>query len=120
MRLIDGRAESFLRRYLPSIARQERARILDLGIVGTHVHVLIRTHPTTVLPRLLQRFKGGSAAIANKEGHVDHGRKLRWAKGYNIETVSRNALAAVRHYVRLQAERHPTEQISARSDEGTL
>ncbi len=109
--LIDAKAATFLVRYLPSIARQERARIIELGIVSTHVHVLVRNHPTTAVPRLIQRFKGGSATIANKEGHVDHGRGLRWAKGYNIQTVCPKALVAVADYVRNQPERHPEQRI---------
>ena len=109
-RLIDAPTARFLVRYLRAIARQERARILELGIVQTHVHVLARLHPTTAIPRLLQRWKGGSSAIAAKEGH-SAGRRLRWDRGYHIDSVSRRALDAVARYVREQPSHHPDEAI---------
>ena len=109
-RLIDAPAARFLVRYLRAIARQERAHILELGIVQTHVHLLARLHPTTAIPRLLQRWKGGSSAIAAKEGHTA-GRRLRWERGYHIDSVSRRALDAVARYVREQPGHHPDEAI---------
>ncbi len=109
--LIEAAVAEFLARYLPSVARQERTRILELGIVRTHLHLLIKTHPTTSIPRLLQRFKGGSATLANREGHASQG-ELRWAKGYNIETVGPRSIDAVGRYVRNQAMRHPAEAIA--------
>ena len=110
-RLIDAPTARFLTRYLPAVARQERAWILELGVVTTHLHLVLRTHPTTSIPRLLQRFKGGSATLANREGHANKGVALRWAKGYNIETVSPRSLDAVRACVRNQATHHPGEAI---------
>lgn len=58
---IDRHRATYLWEHLPIIARQERARILELGIVTTHLHLLVRLHPSTVIPRLLQRMKGGTA-----------------------------------------------------------
>lgn len=101
----------FLGRYLPAVARQERARLLELGIVRTHVHVLFEANPSTDLPRLVQRLKGGSSALARKEGHAQPNASFGWAKGYSMETVSPRALTAVRAYVRDQATRHPREAI---------
>ena len=61
--------------------------------------------PTTDVPHLLQRLKGGSAIVADKERHAAV--PLRWARGYTIESVSRSALADARSYVRGQPTRHP-------------
>src|SRR5882762_3461963 len=102
----------FLSRYLRSIARQERAHVLEIGMVTTHLHLLVRTDPQTNLSRLLQRFKGGSAHQANVECLGHHVDGLRWAKGYTIETVSQRVLNAVRECLRAQPERHPNEVIS--------
>jgi REP element-mobilizing transposase RayT len=108
--LIDEAIGAFLGRYLPAVARQERARLLELGIVRTHVHVLFQADSVTVLPRLIQRFKGGSSALAHKEGHA-HDASFGWTKGYSLETVSPGTLPAVRAYVRDQAARHPGQAI---------
>jgi len=110
--LIDTGAMRILERLLPRIARQERSVVLQLGVVRTHVHLLLRLHPTTSIPRLLQRLKGGSSVIVNRElGSTARG-GLRWAKGYNIDSISPRAVQAVRAYVRDQALRHPHEAIA--------
>ncbi len=51
----------------------------------------------TDLTRLVQRLKGGSAAIAGKEPHSTSATLLRWAKGYSIHSISPRAVATVRY-----------------------
>jgi putative transposase len=109
--VLDAAAVRFLGRYLRSVARQERARILALGVVRTHVHVLLEASSTTLLPRLVQRFKGGSSALINREGHTEGPTPVRWAKGYAIHTVSARGLRAARAYVEGQDRHHPKEAI---------
>ena len=109
--LLDAGLARFLCRFLRGVARQERAHLLEIGMVRTHVHVLVRLHPTTNVSRLLQRWKGGSAAVAGKERHSTEGRRLRWAKGYSIHSVSPRHLAALRAYLRAQVQHHPGETI---------
>jgi REP element-mobilizing transposase RayT len=109
--LIDAGLARFLCDFLRGVARQERAKILEIGMVTTHVHLLLRNHPTTDLSRLLQRLKGGSAAIAGKEAHSTDGNLLRWAKGYSIHSVGPRQLAAVRTYLRAQPAHHPDQVI---------
>ncbi len=110
-RLIDLPSAQFLAHLFPITCRQERARILDLGILQTHVHVLVRMHQTTQLPKLLQRLKGASAVLAGRRGLPENGRTLRWAKGYDVESVSPRAVSAVSQYIRNQHRQHPTEVI---------
>jgi len=109
--LLEAGLARFLCGFLRGVARQERVRVLEIGMVATHVHLLIRIHPTTELSRLLQRLKGGSAAIAGKERHSTRNRVLRWAKGYAIHSVSPRGVSAVREYLRSQPTRHPGEAI---------
>jgi len=109
--LLDASAFRFLERYLKSVARQEHARILALGVVRTHVHVLFEARTTTALPRLVQRFKGGSSALINREGHAEGPVPVRWARGYAIHTVGTRGLSAARAYVANQGAHHPAERI---------
>jgi REP element-mobilizing transposase RayT len=109
--LVDDGLATFLCRFLRSVARQERAHILEIGMVSTHLHILIRTHPTTDIPRLLQRMKGGSSAVAGKEHHSNTNRVLKWSKGYSITTIGPRSLEGLREYLRSQPTRHPSEQI---------
>ncbi len=110
-RVIDLASARFLARLFPITCRQERARVLDLAILQTHVHLLVRMHPTTQLPRLLQRLKGASAVLAGRRGLPENGRTLRWAKGYDVESVSPRAVSAVSQYIRNQHRQHPAEVI---------
>ncbi len=87
--------------------------MIALGIVATHVHVLVESHPTTSLPRLVQRFNGGSSVLINREGHAGNGRVVRWSKGYTIHTVGPRGLEPARAYVLSQESRHPAERIRA-------
>lgn len=102
---------AFLDRLLRALANQERAHIMEIGMVTTHVHLLIQAHPMTQIPRLLQRLKGASSALASKELTIPPGQQLRWAQGYTIQSVSRNMVGTVRAYVRHQPERHPDDVI---------
>ena len=108
--VIDAAVARFLTRFLPAVARQERAGLHALGMVRTHIHLLLQLHPSTNISRLLQRLKGGSSVLANREGHAA-ARPLRWARGYNIESVSPRALASAREYVLRQPAHHPREAI---------
>jgi len=110
--VIDDAAARFLERYLRGVARQEHARILALGTVRTHVHVLFEAGTTTSLPRLVQRFKGGSSALINREKHTRGPQPIRWAKGYAIHTVGARGLPAATSYVGSQALRHPADRIA--------
>jgi len=84
------------------------------------VHVLFEANPGTQLPRLVQRFKGGSSALARKERHARENGAFGWTKGYSIETVSPRALPAVRAYVRdFRPVRSPVQPPVASADDST-
>jgi REP element-mobilizing transposase RayT len=108
---ITREVAGFLDRVLRAICRQERATILALGMVTTHVHLLVRAHTMTNIPRMLQRLKGGTSVLANRELELPIGRQLRWAQGYAIQTVSPRSLGPVRDYVLNQAGHHPHDAI---------
>src|SRR6266516_4220194 len=57
--LIDAGLARFLCGFLRGVASQEAARLLEIGMDRTHVHLLVRIRPTTNVSRLLQRLKGG-------------------------------------------------------------
>jgi putative transposase len=108
--LIDARAATYLDEHLRIVARQERAHVLELGIVATHVHALIRLHPTTQIPRLLQRLKGSTSSNLRRLP-VGVTRQTGWERGYNLQSVSERALEVVGAYVRDQPNHHPSDAI---------
>ncbi len=98
-----------LHEQLAMIARQERALVIETGIVATHVHMLLRLHPATSIPRLVQRLKG-TTSYSLRANHQS-GTQVRWAKGYSVRSVSEQAIADVHQYVATQSQRHPAEVI---------
>ena len=109
--LIDAPLARFLCRVLRALARRERSYILEIGMVRTHVHVLVRIHPTTRVASLVKRLKGATSALAAQEGYAPEGARLYWAKGYSVHSVSGRALETVRQYLRCQPRHHPAEAI---------
>src|SRR5438132_12634779 len=85
--LIHPGAAAFLRRLLPKIAHRHATRILGIGIVRNHVHLVLELAPLVDVPRLVQGLKGSSARIGNRVGGMARA-KLQWSIGYDMSTVS--------------------------------
>ena len=109
--LIDAGLAGFLCRSLRAIAGDEGARILEVGMVQTHVHTLIAAPLKTDWARLIQRLKGASSYLANRDGLAGSNGPLRWARGYSVSTVSPAALETARRYLQSQPRHHPNEAI---------
>jgi putative transposase len=108
--LIGAELARFLCRFLRAMARKERAYILEIGMVRSHIHLLARIHPTVPVSLLVKRLKGASSAVAHQEVATD--RPVYWAKGYSVGSVSATGLTSVRSYLRAQPARHPEEAIN--------
>src|SRR2546425_10704311 len=61
--LIHSQAAAFLRRALPEIAGRHGTRVIELGVVRNHVHVVLELPARVDIPRLVQGLKGASAQI---------------------------------------------------------
>ena len=104
--LIDSTTADFLRTFLPAQSQRHGSRVLALGIVRDHVHLILELPPAFDVPRLVQGLKGASARIANRDGIARH-ESLRWAQGYDFRSVGPRQLRAAVEYVRGQALHHP-------------
>jgi REP element-mobilizing transposase RayT len=91
---------------LPEIARRHNTRVIALGIVRNHVHLVVELPPRSDVPRLVQGLKGASARIANRDGLMPRAR-LRWADGYDLRSLGVRDLRRAIQYVRTQSDRHP-------------
>lgn len=110
--VLDAGVARWLCRFFRAMARKERCEIVAVGMVRTHVHLLVRLHPTASVSALAKRLKGASSTVAKRAGYSASGRRLYWAKGYFAHTVGTRQLAVVEAYLRLQPNRHPHEAIS--------
>jgi REP element-mobilizing transposase RayT len=108
--LIHAGAASYLRQMLPAIARRHGVRVVEIGMVSDHVHLVLELPPRPDIPRLVQGLKGASARIANRDGVMPRA-PLRWANGYDLRSVGVRDLRRAIAYVRAQSARHPKQAI---------
>ena len=108
--MIDAPTRDFLDEFFRRTAIREGAEPIEVAILRTHVHVVIRTPPRFDLGRLLQLLKGGSSHAVNRlPGNV---LGLRWTRRYSVTTVSPRALPRIAEYLKDQGTHHPGEGIS--------
>ena len=112
--LIDESIATFLRRFLATEASRHGARVVELGIVRDHVHLVLELPATFDVPRLMQGLKGASARIANRDGIAGH-ESLRWAQGYDLRSIGVGQLRRVIAYVQGQNGRHPEKALPVSS-----
>jgi REP element-mobilizing transposase RayT len=111
--LIDAPVAAFLHRMLPILAARHGTRIVEIGVINDHLHLILQLPARVDIPRLVQGLKGASARIANREGVALKARPLRWASGYDWRSVSVTNLERAVEYVRNQPQRHPDRAVSA-------
>jgi len=111
--MIDSSVRDFLEPFIRRTSIAHHVSVLALGILRSHVHLVIQTKPKHDLPELLQYLKGGSSHAINRlPGNV---LGLRWNSEYSITTVSPRLLRDAIKYVEDQNRRHPDEAIPAES-----
>jgi REP element-mobilizing transposase RayT len=103
--LIDAAVAHFLQPFLLAEAKRHGARVIEIGVVPNHVHLLLELPPAYDVPRLVQGLKGASARLANRDGH-SRNKSLRWDAGYDLRSVGIKQLPQVANYVRLQEVKH--------------
>ena len=111
--LIDQPVANFLSPFLMAEAKRHNARVIEIGVVPDHVHLLLELPPAYDVPRLVQGLKGASARLANRDGHARH-ESLRWDAGYDLRSVGLKQLSEVANYIRHQALKHgaPKRRVS--------
>ena len=102
--LIHDELEDDLYPYLGGIVRGEKGRLLEVGGIADHVHLLAVLPPSISVSEMLQRIKGNSSRWVNAEGR-SRGRFARQT-GYGAFTVSESAVPDVKAYIQGQEDHH--------------
>ena len=103
--LVDESVAGFLLRFLLAEAKRHGTRVIEIGVVPNHVHLLLQLPPAYDVPRLVQGLKGASARLANRDG-FSRNKSLRWETGYDLRSVGLKQLPQVANYLRLQELKH--------------
>ena len=77
------------------------ARVIEIGGMNNHIHVLIEVPPKISVVTLVRAMKANSSKAMNEAGHL-----FAWQQGYGCFSVSASNLERVRTYIQRQEEHH--------------
>jgi len=84
-------------------AERWRVRVHAQAVLTNHVHVVVAFRPDIALTPFIRHAKSESARRVNEV----RGNVLDWARGYFVETLSRDHVRPACVYVAAQHRRHP-------------
>ncbi|MDR1729844.1 MAG: IS200/IS605 family transposase [Prevotellaceae bacterium] len=93
-----------LYQYIIAIIQNHGHKVLSIGGMPDHVHVLFGFRPTQSLSELMQQVKRNSSEWINKE-KLALG-KFSWQEGYGAFSYSKSQITQVAKYIENQEEHH--------------
>jgi REP element-mobilizing transposase RayT len=102
--LISANWQSQLYMYITTIIQKHGHKVLAIGGMPDHVHILFGFRPTQALANLIQEVKRDSSEWINKQ-HFVMGR-FSWQEGYGAFSYSKSHISQVAQYIENQEEHH--------------
>jgi len=93
-----------LHQYMTGIVQGQGHKLLAIGGVSDHVHLVFGMRPTQSLSDLMQDIKGGSSAWINQQRLVDG--RFSWQEGYGAFSYTRSDVPQVVRYIHNQEAHH--------------
>jgi putative transposase len=93
--------------YLGGVARENGMKILEVGGVADHVHILLLAPPTMAVAKAVQLIKGASSHWMKET--FPNMAAFAWQDGYGAFSVSESQLDGIRNYIQRQGEHHRTK-----------
>jgi REP element-mobilizing transposase RayT len=104
MSLIQKAWQEQLYKYIITIIQKHGHKVLSIGGMPDHVHVLFGFRPTQALSHLIQEVKRDSSEWINQQ-QLTMGR-FSWQEGYAAFSYSKSHVDAVAKYIEAQEEHH--------------
>ena len=105
--LIDRAFKDEVYKYMTGIIRNENQKLISIGGMPDHVHLLLGLRPDMALSTLVKAVKAGSSKFINDKRWV-RGR-FSWQEGFGGFSYSRSQIAAVARYIENQESHHATK-----------
>jgi REP element-mobilizing transposase RayT len=99
--LIPHELQDRLYAYMIGIAGNLGFKILAVGGISNHLHLLIGLPPAMTLSEVMQKLKANSSRWLGENGV-----RFEWQKGYGAFSVSPSMIPTIKAYIRNQAEHH--------------
>jgi len=104
MSLINQSWQERLYQYMIAVIQKHGHKVLSIGGMPDHVHVLFGFRPTQALSNLIQEVKRDSSAWINKEKLVMG--RFSWQEGYGAFSYSKSHISQVANYIETQEQHH--------------
>lgn len=102
--LISVELRPELYKYISGIIRAEGGKLLEIGGVSDHVHIVTKLKATHAIAHVVQLIKANSSKWINERPDRPHA--FAWQTGYAAFSVSESQVESVRKYVRNQETHH--------------
>ncbi|MEZ5345537.1 MAG: IS200/IS605 family transposase [Pyrinomonadaceae bacterium] len=90
--------------YLGGIAKKHKMKLLTIGGMPDHVHLLLSLPKTMPISKAQQLIKGGSSKWIH-DTFPEH-RSFAWQSGYGAFSIGVGEVERTRKYIRNQAKHH--------------
>jgi putative transposase len=101
--LIAREWKNDLEKYVTGIVQNYQHKVLAIGAMPDHIHILIGYNVNQLIPDLVEEIKTSSNSWIKQEKKSKF--KFDWQKGYGAFTYSKSQVKAVIQYI-LNQERH--------------
>ena len=102
--LIQKQWQDELYKYISGIIADNGHKVLQIGGMPDHIHILFGMRPTQSLSDLMQAIKGGSSSWINKKQFVMG--KFSWQEGYGAFSYGKSQIDDVIKYIQQQEIHH--------------
>lgn len=98
----DWKEELF--KYIGGIFRNQNQKLLAIGGVEDHIHLLFGIRPNLAISDLVRDIKSNSSSFINEKRFVRG--KFRWQEGFGAFSYSRSQIDVVAKYILNQEKHH--------------
>ena len=102
--LIPGSRKENLYKYITAIIQNKKHKLIVIGGISNHIHILIGLNPVEALSDLVKEVKRCSTNFINEQKWLIG--KFSWQEGYGAFSYSRSQLDRVINYINNQEEHH--------------
>jgi putative transposase len=102
--MIKSGYQDRLYKYIAGLIQKENSRLIAIGGIEDHVHLLLGIPLSANLPDLVSKVKANSSRWLRQE--IPGANAFRWQTGYGIFTVSTSNLEEVKKYILNQEIHH--------------
>lgn len=92
-----------------SIVKKSGSRLIRIGGISNHLHLLVSLHPSVCLADLVRDIKSISAAWMKDDPRFRS--FIGWAREYYAATISNDAVGNVVNYINNQKEHHAAHNL---------